>query len=149
MRGLLDLAADRQVSMLAVDDDFSQWPLGERGCVESLQRWALSSPAGGRFLMLARQWDAVPRHHPRWARWLPTWDHKVSRKALLDEEQSSLQIVRPMLVLQGVGGMQMLDPERGIGRWSCHDADLSAWWHLGDAISQRSENAMPVTTLGL
>ncbi|HIV70021.1 MAG TPA: hypothetical protein H9903_03725 [Candidatus Aquabacterium excrementipullorum] len=148
VRALLAQAASEPASLLMFDEDYVHWPLGEKACVDALEQWAL----GGRQLhctMLATDWQHVPRQHPRWLRWRVTWAHKLSCRALPDDEQSALQSLRPMLVLEGRLGISLLDTEHGTGIWSRAPSTLREWWQGGDAISQRSIDAMPATTLGL
>jgi hypothetical protein len=67
------------------DADFADWPLGEAGVVDALNRWA----QGGRHLrLLARDFRAVQRLHPRFVRWRTTWDHLVEARvgATLSEQ---------------------------------------------------------------
>lgn len=148
VREVLALAADQRASLLMLDTDFTQWPLGEIACVESLEQWSLRH-SQVHCTLLARDWTAFPRQHPRWLRWRGTWAHKVSCKAVAEEDISSLQPLRPTLVLQGVMGLQLLDTDAGVGLWSQRPAQLHEWWQFGDAISQRSAESMPVTTVGL
>lgn len=148
VQALLAHAAREPASLLMLDEDYAHWPLGERACVEALGQWAL----GGRQLhctMLADDWHDVPKRHPRWLRWRAAWTHKVSCKSLPEDEQSALQSLRPLLVLEGKLGISLLDAEHGTGIWSRAPSTLREWWQAGDAISQRSIDAMPATTLGL
>src|SRR5256885_10105991 len=48
------------------DEDFADWPLGERGVVEQLTRWALPHR---RLFVVARHFDEVVRQHARWVEW--------------------------------------------------------------------------------
>jgi hypothetical protein len=148
VRALLDMASMQAASMICVDEDFSHWPLGERACVASLEQWALVSKQT-QCAMIARDWSEVARRHPRWVQWRTLWNHRVPCRVLLGEEQSSMQNPRPMLVLQGVMGLQLLDADRGTAVWSRRPSALAGWWHQCDAILQRSQEGMPVTTLGL
>lgn len=148
VRALLAEAGEHPASLLMFDADYSHWPLGELACVQALEQWAL----GGRHLhctMLAGQWQHVPQQHPRWMRWRVIWAHKLSCKSLPDDEQSAWQRLHPMLVLEGRLGISLLDEEHGTGIWSRSPSTLREWWQGGDAISQRSIDAMPATTLGL
>lgn len=149
VREALSLAGAQPASLMMVDEDFSQWPLGETACVQGFEQWSLGSSRGMRCTLLARRWDDFAQRHPRWLRWRATWSHKVECRGWHDEELSSLLVPKPMLVLQGAIGLQMLDVERGTGLWSRRPATLVEWWQMGDAISQRSVETMPVTTAGL
>lgn len=148
VRALLAMAETQAASLICLDEDFEHWPLGERACVASLEQWALAH-RHSQCHMLALDWSKVGRRHPRWVQWRAPWGHRVHCRQISEDEQSSLQVFRPLLVLQGVMGLRMLDTERGIAVWSRRPAVLAEWWHEGDAILQRSQEAMPVTTLGL
>jgi len=57
------------------DEDFADWPLGERAVVDLLSHWAASSR---KLTLVARQFDEVARRHPRWVGWRRDWSHIVS-----------------------------------------------------------------------
>ena len=57
------------------DEDFADWPLGERAIVELLTQWAGSSR---KLTLIARNFDEVARRHPRWVAWRRDWSHIVS-----------------------------------------------------------------------
>ncbi|RZL10853.1 MAG: hypothetical protein EOP40_04870 [Rubrivivax sp.] len=149
VREVLALAGSQPASLMMVDEDFAQWPLGDIACVQSFEQWSLASSRGMRCTLLAHRWDEFARRHPRWLRWRATWSHKVECRGWHEEDLSSMVNPKPMLILQGTMGLQMLDVERGTGLWSRRPAALSEWWQFGDAISQRSIETMPVTTAGL
>lgn len=148
VREVLALAAKAPASLLMLDINFDRWPLGEVACVQCFEQWALNH-RHGHCTLVAQDWRNFAQHHPRWLRWRAAWSHKVHCKSIPEEELSSLQSLRPILVLEGGMGVQMLDPESGRGLWSRRPSTLMDWWRLGDAISQRSIEAMPVTTVGL
>ncbi len=149
VREVLALAGEQPASLMMIDEDFAHWPLGEIASVQALERWSLASSRGMRCSLLAHTWDDFARRHPRWLRWRATWAHKVECRGWQQEELSSMLMPKPTLILQGTMGLQMLDAEHGIGLWSRRPATLAGWWQLGDAISQRSVETMPVTTAGL
>ncbi|MEP7099141.1 MAG: hypothetical protein ABI781_01445, partial [Burkholderiales bacterium] len=57
------------------DEDFADWPLGERAIVELLTQWAASSR---KLTLVARHFDEVARRHARWVAWRRDWSHIVS-----------------------------------------------------------------------
>ena len=136
-----ETAADWRLS----DPDFAQWPLGERAIVDVLQQAVLTHP-GTRFTLLAGQFDAFPRRHPRWLTWRQTWSHRV-RCLQVDEDDAPR--LRPMLLWPGRMGLRVLDDVSGRGVWTTDAATLHVWLDDFDVISQRSAEAMPGTTLGL
>lgn len=149
VQGALALGASSGSALLLMDEDYSHWPLGEPGAVEALAQWVLGSGRHVTCTLLARDWQGVARQHPRWVRWRAPWAHRVVCRQVPEDELTSLQALRPTLVVQGRLGLQLLDTEHGVGQWTRRAATLSEWWQLGDAISQRSIDAMPITTLGL
>jgi hypothetical protein len=148
VRALLAVAAQHPADLLCLDHDFSHWPLGERGVVDSLGQWALAS-RHMQCTMVAMNWEHVAALHPRWVQWRTPWSHKVPCRTLDAPEQASLQMLRPMLILRGVLGLQLIDDNRGTAVWTRRPAELAQWWQTGDAILQRSVETLPVTTLGL
>lgn len=136
-----DAAADWRLS----DPDFAQWPLGERAIVEALQQAVVAHPKT-RFTLLACQFDAFPRRHPRWLAWRLPWQHRVHCFQVTEEDAPRLQ---PMLLWPGRLGLRLLDGASGRGVWSTDVATLHVWQDDFDVISQRSTEAMPGTTLGL
>lgn len=60
------------------DADFADWPLGERATVAALNEWAGS---GRRLYLLARDFERVPAHQPRFVTWRRTWDHLIEARA--------------------------------------------------------------------
>lgn len=148
VRRALEDAARHPADLFLFDEDYTRWPLGEKACVDAFETWALARRSG-HCTLLARSWEQVPRLHPRWLRWRGPWGHRITCKALVEEEQSAWLLLRPTLLVRDRLGLQLLDSERGAGLWTRRAGQLAEWWQLGDAISQRSVDAMPVTTLGL
>ena len=73
VRGLLSMAPAAGWShIILCDPDFSDWPLGERAMVASLNAW---SQRGRSMLIVASSFDAVRIQHPRFVTWRRTWDH--------------------------------------------------------------------------
>ena len=48
------------------DNDFADWPIGERAVIESLSQWAGSHR---RLTLIASTFDEVARRHARWNEW--------------------------------------------------------------------------------
>lgn len=125
------------------DADFAQWPLNEAPLIESLTQWA---GARRRLNLLALDYDDVLRRHPRFVRWRVQWSHLVHARALRD-----LQPVDVPVLLHAPEGLslRLFDPLRCQGRVSRLASDIVLDGELIDAISQRSDDAFPPTTLGL
>lgn len=132
----------RQIWM--VDADFDDWPIGEQEVVDDLKQWALTSHLGRCVLVAANYERFIAR--ARWLEWRKTWGHRVTCLKAPDEwvpRMPSLMFVPGRLSVERLDltehrGLISRDP----GQWvSCQERC--------DAISQRSTEALPITTLGL
>lgn len=144
VRDALGRAAQESWRELVLSDfDFADWPLGERAVVQALHDWAGHRR---RLTVLAVNFDAVARLHPRFVHWRVRWDHVVvARKlrALSSEEVPS--------VLWSPGwALQRLDPVRsnGVGtdetlRIARQREELDEW------VQSRSAPGFPASVLGL
>lgn len=148
VRAALTEAAHHSMPLFMQDDDFAHWPLGERASVDSFEQWVM----GGRqaqATLVALTWEPLVRLQPRWLRWRTTWAHRVRCLSLPGDQVNSLEGFQPCLVLKGQLLLRVVDPEHGRGLWTRDAAELQAFWHRGDAISQRSHDSGISTTLGL
>jgi hypothetical protein len=125
------------------DDDFSDWPLGERAVVDQLQRWALSSR---KLTLMARSFDEVSRRHARWVEWRRNWSHIVSCRT---NTELGLGEFPTLFVAYGTVTVRLSDTAHHRGRLSHEKADEQRCKELLDAVLQRSEEAFPATTTGL
>lgn len=144
-RAAMAVLAASPVDVWVADRDFVHWPLGERSVMAAWHKWAVT---GGRkrLTLLGEDFDALPRHHPRWAQWRGTWSHRIT---CLKAPETLRDDVHPTLLLDGVIGLQILDSRHGTGLWSRDKARLASWQAELDVILQRSSEALPPTTLGL
>jgi len=140
---LAQAAAEGWRELWLCDPDFANWPLGERDVVDSFARWA--GPQR-RLTMLALHYDEVSRRHSRWAQWRREWAHVVQCRALQELQADD---VPAMLHARGALTLRLVDPVRWRGTVSRTAADGVQARELIDAISQRSIEAFPATTLGL
>lgn len=145
VRAVMAMAATQAADLTLVDIDFVHWPLGERSVMEAFSQWGLLSK-GTHCELLAAQYDAFPRLHPRWVTWRGTWSHRVRCWQVTDEMVSSLS---PMLIVHGCIGLRLREPLHGAGVWTREVGVLRTWLSEIDVISQRSHEALPPTTLGL
>jgi len=144
VRDALTGAASQAWPELVLSDfDFADWPLGEKEVVESLHRWAGHRR---RLTMLAGNFDAVARLHPRFVHWRVRWDHVVvARKARpLGSEEMPSVLWSPMWMLQ------RLDPVRSNGV-SSREAQRLTWQReqLDEWLQSRSAPGFPASVLGL
>ncbi len=140
---LAEAAAAGWRDLWLCDPDFANWPLGERSVVESLTQWAGSQR---RLTLLALHFDEVARRHARWAQWRRQWAHVVQCRALQELQADDVPV---MLHASGALTLRLLDPLRYQGIVSRRAADGLEARETIDAISQRSVEAFPGTTLGL
>lgn len=125
------------------DEDFADWPLGERATVELLTRWAASSR---RLTLVARHFDEVARRHARWVAWRRDWSHIVSCRT--NTELATGEFPTVLLAL-GTVSVRLSDNVHHRGRLSQEMADELRCKEQIDAVLQRSEEAFPATTTGL
>lgn len=129
--------------VLLVDPDFVHWPLGEPAVLAALQAFVRLPQR--QLLLMAANFDEVPRKHPRFVSWRRDWAHAVSAwkppeggtalpGLLLDDGPVVLQ----RLSLQPLRARAALDP-----------AEARRWREQLDALLQQSAPAFPVHTLGL
>lgn len=125
------------------DNDFADWPLGERSVIENLTTWAA---AHRRLTVLASNFDAVVRQHARWVAWRVTWSHVVDCRVNDELEEGQMPT---LLLAPGLVGVRLVDPVHYRGRVTHDAADLLRWREDIDAVLQRSAPSFPATTLGL
>lgn len=140
------MAAAEPVSITMTDTNFVRWPLGQRSVMEAFQQWAVHGSSVVKCHVLAGTFEEFARSHPRWLMWRANWSHRVICQEAPEELASQ---VRPMLVLHGRLGLRLVEERLGTGVWTRDPGVLSDWLSDCDAISQRSHDGMPPTTLGL
>jgi hypothetical protein len=124
------------------DTDFAAWPLGRADMLQALTDWV---GGGRRLTLIAAHYNAFPQRHTRWMAWRRTWSHAV--RCLAVHEELATQV--PTLWLTGDLAVRLHDPLRHRGQVDRETVDLARCRDLLDALSQRTEEAFPVTTLGL
>lgn len=125
------------------DDDFADWPLGDRAVIEQLAQWALSNR---RLTLVARHFDEIARHHPRWVAWRRDWSHIVSCRVNAELPSGEFPT---LFVAGGLVSVRLSDKLQHRGRLSHAKADELRCVEQFDAILQRSEESFPATTTGL
>lgn len=125
------------------DEDFADWPLNEPEIIAALTRWAMPHR---KLWMLARHYDEVTRRHPRFVEWRRTWSHVMECRAAEEVDSGDL----PTLFLApSVVCVRLFDRIQIRGSLSHDTADFIRDRELFDAVSQRSEESFPASTLGL
>ncbi|MBC8056328.1 MAG: hypothetical protein H7Y61_07090 [Rhizobiales bacterium] len=125
------------------DEDFADWPLGERAIVERFSEWAASNR---KLTLLARSFDEVARRHPRWVEWRRSWSHIVSCRTNVELATGEFPT---LLVGVGAVSVRLSNTVHHRGRLSRDRADEILCKEQIDAVLQRSEEAFPATTTGL
>ncbi len=125
------------------DEDFADWPLGERATIELLTRWASSSR---KLTLVARHFDEVARRHPRWVAWRRDWSHIVSCRTNTELPTGEFPTV---LLALGTVNVRLSDTAHHRGRVSHEKADEVRCKEQIDAVLQRSEEAFPASPTGL
>jgi hypothetical protein len=144
LRQSFALAADQGCrEVFIADPSFADWPLGERTVIESLTRWAY---AHRKLTVLAQSFDEFARRHVRWVEWRRQWAHVVECRALSDEDAGKLS---GLFLAPGLVTLRVLDAEHYRASLSFDAADAIRARDNLDALLQRSDEAFPVTTLGL
>ena len=144
LRGAFSLAASAGARELWLcDEDFADWPLSERAVVDELTQWAQSRR---RLTVLAHNFDEVARRHGRWTEWRRQWAHVVECRT--NDEIEAAQMPTICLV-SDIFSVRLSDPVRHRGMASHEAADALACREAIDAVSQRSIETFPATTLGL
>lgn len=128
--------------IILCDASFLDWPLGERAVIDSLRAWSAS---GRHCTLLARRYDDVVRHHPRFVVWRQTWSHIIDARGCSSADPLEL----PSAIWSPGWVMQRLDPERCNGYSGAEPErrvllreNINEWLH-------KSSPAFPSTTLGL
>lgn len=144
LRALLREAAQAGTPELYLcDRDFAAWPLGERDVVEAFAAWA---GARRRLTLLAADFGPLSLRAPRWHAWRRQWSHVVQCLAVHEELAGR---VPSLLFAPGLAALRLYDAERWRGRVHRDPAELVACRECCDALMQRAEESLPVTTLGL
>ncbi len=144
LRGAFGAIADHGCREVWIADaDYAGWPIGELAVIEQLTRWARPHR---RLTVLAHDFDAITRTKPRFVQWRREWSHVVECRQLEEVEPGD---VPSLLLAPGVVTVRLFDAVHPRGSESIDPADALRCRELVDAISQRSVEAFPATTLGL
>jgi hypothetical protein len=138
-----EIARGSSREVFLCDEDFSDWPLGDRDVIDQLAQWALSSR---KLTLVARHFDEVARRHPRWVAWRRDWSHIVTCRTNTETATGEFPTV---LLAAGTISVRLADSLHHRGRLARGKADELRCREQIDAILQRSEEAFPATTTGL
>jgi hypothetical protein len=137
-------AVEGRRELIWVDDDFADWPLDDASLLDAMSRWARQPMR--RLLVVANNFQEVPRRHPRFTRWRATYAHRVECRSAPEVSANDF----PSLMLAGeLYSLQLLDKRQWRARWLDDETDHKAWRGVVDAIIQRSAIDFGANTLGL
>jgi hypothetical protein len=145
LSALLDEAAARGARRLCwCDADFSAWPLGRADWIARLTRWARAG--GQELVVVAADYRAIERLHPRFVEWRRDWSHRV--QCLVPDESHTAGL--PTLWVDTIDqALRVFDRDRWRGRAGGERIDRQRAREDFDAISQRASAGFSATTLGL
>jgi hypothetical protein len=132
----------RQV--VCVDPSFADWPLDDAELLQSLTAW-LRLPQR-RLVLLAANFDHVPRGLPRFNAWRRNWSHAIEGWQPPDAMAVELPT---LLVADRILTVRLIDPVYWRGRASLDQRDARVQSQEIDAVLQRCERAFAVNSLGL
>ena len=127
-----------------VDPGFEEWPLDDAALLQRLTAW-LRLPQR-RLVLLAANYEAVPRRLPRFTAWRRDWAHAI--QAWQVAQEFALDVPTLLLDDRSVT-VHLLDPLHWRGRAAVDAHSRLLWQEKIDAVLQRSDTAFAVTTLGL
>jgi hypothetical protein len=137
----IELGARR---IVCSDDDFSVWPWDEADTLDRLSAW-LRLPQRS-LVLLARDFEAVPRCHPRFNAWRRDWTHAISAWQVPADWPQALPT---LLVADRAVSVHLVDRLHRRGRAQSDERAARQWRETIDVVLQRSEPAFAVRTLGL
>lgn len=133
--------------LCCMDADFVGWPLSDPELLDALHHWALPHR---RLRLLAADYEALRRVHPRFVQWRQLHDHVVSARAYdpveaIDRGQPAPQ---GLVLAPGLLAMRLWSPVRAsLSLRDSREEALAREWF--DAIEQRSADSFASSTLGL
>jgi len=126
------------------DEDFATWPLGDAQWVASLTRWARNP--GRELVMIARDWSAVERRHPRFVNWRRDWAHVVQ---CLVPDATRTAPLPTLWIDSDEQAIRVFDRESWRGRAGFDRIDRQRAREDFDAVLQRAGPGFSAVTLGL
>ncbi len=143
VRDALALAAAQGWRELILSDaTFEDWPLRERVVVDALQAWA---GQGRKLTLVAHNYDALPRLHPRFVTWRKQWDHIMDCRVCKTKDVSEF----PSAIWSPVWCMRRLDLARSTGMAGAEPQRRVRLKEELDECRRNSSPGFPATILGL
>ena len=126
------------------DDDFATWPLGEAEWIAQLTHWARVS--GRELVMIARDYSAIERRHPRFAVWRRDWSHVIQ---CMEPDETRTEPLPTLWIDSDDQALRVFDREHLRGRIGFDRVDRQQAREDFDAILQRAGPGFSAVTLGL
>lgn len=142
---LLEAMAAGAPRIALLDPDFARWPLSSPAVLAALQAWGNRNR---RLELLAPDWSACERRHPRLLAWRRGFDHLLDIRRF-DPADGVSDWPFALAVAARGACLRVLDLDDGRAVLRRGAADRQLALEVFDAIAQRSEPAWPLTTLGL
>jgi hypothetical protein len=130
--------------IVCADTDFADWPWDDAATLGRLSAW-LRLPQRS-LLLLARDFDALPRCHPRFNAWRRDWVHAISAWQVPADWPHEIPSV---LVADRAVSVHLVDRVQWRGRAQADERAAHQLREGLDVVLQRSESAFAVRTLGL
>jgi hypothetical protein len=144
LHAALDWALQQRARRMCwVDADFADWPLDDAAVLQRLSDW-LRLPQR-QLVLLAAAPEAL-RRRARFMECYRVWSHAIAAFAPAADDAADLPC---LLLAEDTVLVQLLDRQRWRGRSSQVPTELRRARDSLDALLQRAEPALPVTTLGL
>ena len=130
--------------IVCADSDFAVWPWDDAATLQRLTAW-LRLPQRS-LVLLARNFEALPRRHPRFNAWRRDWVHAVGGWQVPADWPHEIPT---LLVADRAVSVHLIDSVHWRGRAQADERAAHQWREGIDAVLQRSEPAFALTTLGL
>ncbi len=124
------------------DDDFADWPLGERGTLEALNAWSHSRRT---VTIYARSYGFAVANHHRFVAWRKQWQHIVTAWVCPGIAQSEFPsvLMGPQFVLQRI------DPAHAVGICDTDAGRIVAMRERLDELQSKATPGFAASVLGL
>jgi hypothetical protein len=130
--------------IVCADPSFNDWPLDDPALLTRLTAW-LRTPQR-KLVLLATQFDDLPRRQPRFVGWRVDWVHAVEAWSPPEEDRVEMPTV---MVDDDSTSVELIDAVHWKGHADIDSRIARLWRERIDALLQRSEPALPVNRLGL
>ena len=145
LRWAFEQSIERRARVITcADPDFADWPLDDSALQSRLTGW-LRLPKR-RLVLLAADYDEMPRRHARFAAWRVDWSHAIDAFSPPDDLKAELPSV---FVDDADLSVELIDAVHWRGRVDIDARSAQLWRERIDVLLQRSEPAFPVNPLGL